>query len=142
MSAATQHTPAPLFPPTATTGRAQYDQFSIKYYDQGSPLPSQITPQALSFNAACPYHTVVLGPRTLQLTQEALQSASLLQQDLLARMPPVGFTQEWRVGTSTSCGCTCAQSSTQSFNQFARDVDATVRGSSIVVSQRANTGRT
>ncbi|KAH7067392.1 hypothetical protein BKA63DRAFT_522101 [Paraphoma chrysanthemicola] len=140
MSTAAHHPSASPFHDTNMASRAQYDEFAIKYYDQGSPLPLQHPLPTHQLSPACPYHMAILDTRTPRPTQGLARSIPAPHQELLERMPPVGLTDKWQVGTSASCGCTCALSLSLSTNNFARDVDAVVHNTSSVVSRTAHAG--
>ncbi|KAH7083850.1 hypothetical protein FB567DRAFT_550874 [Paraphoma chrysanthemicola] len=129
--------------PSRTTnmaGRGQYDEFAIRYYDQGSPITSQHRSPTQRPSAVCPYHTVILDNRTPRPAQTSAQTTS--HQTFLERMPPACLTARWQVGTSTSSGCTCAQNLSRYTDDFAREVDAAIHPSQSANSQTAHTGRT
>ncbi|KAF2022844.1 hypothetical protein EK21DRAFT_119335 [Setomelanomma holmii] len=109
----------------STRGHGHDDQFSIKYFDQGCQLASNgLSPAAP--NTACPFHGTILDPGTLGAPPRQNQSTSATLYDLLAHMPPAAFTQNIRMGTSVSCGCTCTQAIAQNPGAFFCDIDAIV----------------
>jgi hypothetical protein len=81
-------------------------------------------PSAYPLNTTCPVHAVVLCLQQPQASPESERA-----HNLLAWMPPVSLTDEIRMGTSLSCGCTCGQGTRNDIRAFVHDVDDTLSSS-------------
>lgn len=107
-------------PSANTDGRP--DQFALCYYDQGWPIPDSATAYTTHSDVVCPYHGVILRNARPRNT-----SSSTAAHELIARMPPTGFTCGAWVGTASSSSCTCGQAKRDDIREFAQEVDATNR---------------
>jgi hypothetical protein len=108
---------------TQAGGHGQNNPFSITSCNQGCAILPQDVPSTHSLNVNCPFHASIM-----RMEQPASWPTSYLTREMLANMPPAGLTQSFRVGTSSSCGCTCGQGGRQDLQKFDQDVEGTVEG--------------
>jgi hypothetical protein len=115
--------------------RDKHHAFSLKFYDQGMSFPATKETRQKPSITACPYHTAVLelrpqqhGSHSTAVSRQLLQSVS---RQRLQYVPPVGLTQDWCIGTSASCGCTCASARGAESDDLACEIEIIIRASGV-----------
>ncbi|KAF1846949.1 uncharacterized protein K460DRAFT_329789 [Cucurbitaria berberidis CBS 394.84] len=101
-----------------------HDSLSIKYLNQGLVVSPTNTIHSTPLNVNCPYHSAILQ---LAPTHPKPEGSKPLQR--LECMPPAGFSQDFRVGTSASGGCTCGHMIRADMVDISRELEAIVEQS-------------
>ncbi|KAH8698235.1 hypothetical protein GQ44DRAFT_84173 [Phaeosphaeriaceae sp. PMI808] len=117
------HTLQPNSQAAVSIGCTQHNEFAIEFYNQGLSLPSAASTHTHAPNIHCPYHNPILCLPEFSSRSEAPVRLSRRDSNLLSWMPPLSLTQEYRIGTSTSCGCTCGQIMVNDYKKIERDIE-------------------
>lgn len=102
------------------------DAFSITFYDQGLRPPPPVPTQTALPPITCPYHVHVLQPQSVLNVPSGVHPTQRLEYTPISGLP-VGLSQNCRVGTSASAGCTCIHNPRVDVRGFTGDVDAAIR---------------
>ncbi|KAF2825935.1 hypothetical protein CC86DRAFT_407177 [Ophiobolus disseminans] len=121
---------------TTTRRPTMDDELFFKNYNQGWTAPSDDTSSTPLPNIFCQYHKAILRTLDQQRTYGETSSISVVAQQLLRNLPPAALTQNIRVGTSTSCGCTCGQHVRDDLREFLSDLDRAAGNAEAPTQQR------
>lgn len=118
--------------PTSTRNIMPHDSHYLEYCNQAYSLPPPNVTDTIQLNTSCPYHAKLLHIQLLPCTQLAALPSNAVDYSMLAYMLPFGLNDRCRLGlgTSASCGCTCA---TAVRDDVTREIDR------IILEVRANT---
>ncbi|RMZ71337.1 hypothetical protein GMOD_00005874 [Pyrenophora seminiperda CCB06] len=103
-------------------GHMNHNEFSDRFYNQGQTVPTTTKASTQPPNSNCPYHAPVLqmthgpAPKGLNPVQKFANAP-------LSALP-AGLTEKYRVGTSTSGGCTCRHNTGIPKDAMARELES------------------
>ncbi|EOA87252.1 hypothetical protein ACJQWK_10172 [Exserohilum turcicum] len=104
-------------------GGARHNDISVKFCDQGQPLPTTPLNPTTPSPSACPYHFVKLETPLLQNIPPGVHPLQQLEYTPLCDLP-VGISGDCNVGTAASAGCACVYNSNMLNDAMFRELDA------------------